>query len=277
MNYTAVIIVAALLGGIVQVDAAAGELRIGSAGTTLGVMRELGTAYEKVSRGTTIIVDRTSKASVGGARALLAGELQVATATRELSEADLDGYSKLQSVELARVPFVFAVNAATKVKGVTSGELLQIYQRKKTAWEDGSRIILIPRTPQVSDTLFLIELGPEWRKAMMALEEDPTMQKIDKAQDAANLVERRVGALTTSTLGLMRTENRAGMRALLVDGVEPVSPTYRYYKPVFILTLKDAPSEVRRFVEFLCSRSADKILASAGYIVAGSRTRCAAR
>src|ERR1044071_3877208 len=126
MKFTAVIIVAALLGGIVQVDAAAGELRIGGAGTTLGVMRELGTAYEKVSRGTTIVVDQTSKASVGGARALLAGELQIATATRELSEADLDGYSKLQSMELARVPFVFAVNTATKVKGVTSGELLQI-------------------------------------------------------------------------------------------------------------------------------------------------------
>jgi ABC-type phosphate transport system substrate-binding protein len=266
-----------LLGGSVRDDAAAAELRVGGAGTTLGLMRELGTAYEKVTRGTTVVVDQTSKASVGGARAVLAGELQIATATRELSEADLEGYAKLQSVELARVPFVFAVNAATKVKSVTSAELLQIYQRKKTSWEDGSRIVLVPRTPQVSDTLFMMELGPEWNRAVVALEEDPTMQKIDKAQDAATLVERRVGALTTSTLGLMRTENRAGMRALLVDGAEPVSPAYRYYKPVFILTAKDASADVRRFVEFMCSRTADKILAGAGYTVVGSKTRCTAR
>jgi phosphate transport system substrate-binding protein len=276
MKQAAVMMSVALIGASLQ-PAAAAELRIGGAGTTLGLMRELGTAYEKVARGTTVVVDQTSKASVGGARAVLAGELQVATATRELSEADLEGYSKLQSIELARVPFVFAVNAATKVKGVTSGELLQIYQRKKTSWEDGSRIILVPRTPQVSDTLFLMELGPEWKRAMLALEEDPTMQKIDTAQDAASLVEKRVGALTTSTLGLMRTENRAGMRALLVDGAEPVSPAYRYYKPVLIVTGRDASADVRRFVEFLCSRAADKILANAGYMVVASKTRCTPR
>jgi phosphate transport system substrate-binding protein len=172
------------------------DIRIGGAGTTLGTMRELAAAYEKTPRASRVMVDSESKASVGGVRALMKGELDIATATRELTEADVEGLSRLRSVEIARVPFVFAVNAATPVKGVSSADLLQIYQRKKTTWEDGSRIILVPRTTKVSDTIFLMELGPEWKKAIIALEADPTIQKIETAQDAADLVEKRRGALT---------------------------------------------------------------------------------
>jgi phosphate transport system substrate-binding protein len=194
-----------------------------------------------------------------------------------LSDADIDGFSKLPSFEVARVPFVFAVNAATQVKGVTSAELLQIYQRKKTAWDDGSRIVLVPRTSKVSDTLFLMELGPEWKKAMLALDADTSIQKIETAQDAADLVEKRRGALTTSTVGLIRTEKRQKMRALLVDGAEPESRAYRYYKPVILVTSKDPGPEVRGFVEFLCSRTAEKILVNAGHIVVDNKARCATR
>jgi ABC-type phosphate transport system substrate-binding protein len=253
---------------------AAAEVRIGGAGTTLAVMAMLGAAFEKTAPGSTVRVDMNSKASVGGVRALLKGEFDIALATREVTDKDIEGMSKLVSFELARVPSVFAVNAATPTKGVTSTELLQIYQLRKTTWDDGSRIVIIPRTMAVSDTLFLMEISEEWKSAVKALEANNTIDKYDTAQDAANLVEKRRGAITTSTLGLIRAEKRKLMKPLLVDGADPTSRDYPYYKPIIALTLPNAPPEVGRFLRFLCTRTAQRILEDNGYTVTLDKSRC---
>jgi phosphate transport system substrate-binding protein len=262
-------------------DVHAAELRIGGAGTTLGTMRELGKAYEEANRGTTVTVDKESKGSPGGVRALLRGDLDVAVSTRKLTDADVEGVNKLLATEIARVPFVFAVNAETRETEVTSAELLQIYQEKKTTWSDGSRIVLVPRTAKVSDTLFLMDLSPEWRSAMLALDANPKIMKWDTAQEAAELVGKRRGALTTSTLALMRTESR-NMKALKVDGVEPTSESvadgrYHYYKPVILLTASASARSpaVQTFVEFVCSPAGQKILARTGHVfIAKKNEKC---
>jgi phosphate transport system substrate-binding protein len=247
------------------------EIRIGGAGTTLGTMKELGEAYEKTTRGVKVTVDKKSKASVGGVRSLLKHELDIAISTRKLTEADIAGIGKLRATEVARVPFVFAVQAATKVTDTTSAELLQIYQLKKVTWSDGSNIVLYPRTANVSDTLFLMDISPEWKTAIQAINSNPRIQKYDTAQEAAALVEARPGALTTSTLALLQTENRR-MRPLRIDGVEPTAATvqngqYQYVKPVILVTPSMRSPEVQGFVEFVCSAAGQKILSDTGHVV----------
>jgi phosphate transport system substrate-binding protein len=253
------------------VIAHAAEIRIGGAGTTLGTMKELGEAYEKRTRGVKVTVDKKSKASVGGVRSLLKDELDIAISTRKLSEADIAGVGKLRATEVARVPFVFAVQAATKVTDATSAEMLQIYQLRKLTWSDGSNIVLYPRTANVSDTLFLMDISPEWKTAIQAINSNPKIQKYDTAQEAAALVESRPGALTTSTLALLQTENRR-MRPLRIDGVEPTAATvqsgqYQYVKPVILITASARSPEVQAFIEFVCSAAGQKILSDTGHVV----------
>jgi hypothetical protein len=62
-----------------------------------------------------------------------------------------------------------------------------------------------------------------------------------------------------------------------VDGAEPESRAYRYYKPVFLVTAMNVSQEVRSFLEFLCSRTAEKILVNAGHTVMDAKSRSCGR
>lgn len=254
------------LAGAADVDNR--KLRIGGAGTALGTLREIGDAYTKANPNVDVTV-LPSLGAAGGAHALMAGALDIAVATRALTAADRVGGAT--PIEIARVPFVFAVNAANPVPGITSPQLLEIYQLKRMAWPDGSRIRLVLRSPDVSDTLFLKGLSPAWKQAMSALEARPGMLEATTAQEAASLVEQLHGALATSTVNLIVTEKRA-MKALPIDGVEPGAKTiadgsYPYYKPVFLLVLRDPAPAVRSFLAFVASKAGRDILIRTGHVV----------
>ena len=157
------------------------------------------------------------------------------------------------------------------VANVTRQELLEIYQLKRTAWPDGTRIRLVLRPPAVSDTLFLRGLSPAWKKAMEQLEARPGMLEVASAQEAAAHVEKSPGALTTSTVNLIVTEKRA-MKALSIDGVGPNSGsiadgTYPYYKQIFLITLPKPSPTVQSFIAFVRSKAGHEILVRTGHVV----------
>lgn len=250
--------------------AAAEELKIGGAGTMLGAVREIGDAYTKANPEVKVTV-LPSLGAVGGVNALLSGAVDIALASRALTEAER--IKEVVPIEIARIPFVFAVAAANKASSVTSRQLLEIYQGKLAAWPDGSRIRLVLRPPSVSDTIFLKELSPEWKKAMDDLEARPGMLVVATAQEAADRVEKTPGAITTSTINLIVTEKRA-MKALRINGVEPNAKTvadgsYPYYKPMFLVTLPKSAPSVRKFVAFVRSKTGRDILIRTGHVVPG--------
>ena len=167
--------------------------------------------------------------------------------------------------EFARIPFVFAVSSSNRASNVSSRQLLEIYQMKMVEWPDGSRIRLVLRPAKVSDTMFLRELSPEWKKAMDDLDRRSGMIRHETAQEAASAVETTPGALTTSTANLIVTEKRA-MKALMVDGAEPTSVNYKYFKPLFMVTSPKRSAAVERFVAFVRTKAAQDILARTGHI-----------
>jgi phosphate transport system substrate-binding protein len=243
------------------------ELRIGGAGTTLGTMKELGDAYMKLHPDVKIAV-LPSLGAVGGVNALLSGAADLATSTRTLTESERA--NEVVKHEVARIPFVFAVSSRNNASNVTSAQLLEIYQGKLTAWPDGTRIRLVLRPPSVSDTIFLKDLSADWKKAMLELEAKPGMLVVATAQEAADRVEKTSGAITTSTINLIVTEKRA-MKALRVDGVAPTADSitdgsYKYYKPVILVTLPAAPPAVSEFVKFVQSNAGREILIRTGHI-----------
>ncbi len=242
--------------------ACSAEVRIGGAGTTLGTMQEIATAYEKAYPGEKATVLAKSLGAIGGVEALKAGHLDIAMATRHLTDAER---GDLRMEEFARIPFVFAVSSGSRVSDVSSRQLLEIYQMKMVAWPDGSRIRLVLRPDTVSDTIFLKELSPDWKKAMEDLERRSGMIRRETAQEAASAVESTPGALTTSTVNLIVTEKRA-MKALSVDGAEPTSVNYKYFKPLFMVTHPKRSAAVEKFVAFVRTRTAQDILVRTGHI-----------
>ena len=256
---------------LVSSIAAAEELKIGGAGTVLGTVREIGNAYTKANPDVMVTV-LPSLGAVGGVNALLSGAVDIALASRALTETDR--VKEVTPFEIARIPFVFAVASANKASSVTREQLLEIYKGKLTVWPDGSRVRLVLRPPSVSDTMFLKDLSPEWKKAMEDLEARPGMLVVATAQEAADRVEKTPGAITTSTINLIVTEKRA-MKALKVNGVEPNAKTvadgsYPYYKPVYLVTLPKPSPSVQKFVAFARSKTGRDILTRTGHIVLGN-------
>src|SRR5690349_8681890 len=84
------------------------NVRIGGAGTTLGTMQEIAAAYEKTYPGESATVLSKSLGAIGGVEALVAGQLDIAMATRHLTDAER---GELRMEEFARIPFVFAVSS----------------------------------------------------------------------------------------------------------------------------------------------------------------------
>jgi phosphate transport system substrate-binding protein len=247
----------------------AAEVRIGGAGTTLGTMQELATAYEKAHPGEKATVLAKSLGAIGGVEALNAGELDIAMATRQLTDTER---GQLRMDEFARIPFVFAVASGNRTGNVTSRQLLEIYQMKMVEWPDGSRIRLVLRPAKVSDTMFLKELSPEWKKAMEDLDRRSGMIRHETAQEAASAVETTPGALTTSTINLIVTEKRQ-MKALNVDGAAPTSVDYKYFKPLFMVTLPKRSEAVEKFVGFVRTKAGQDILARTGHLGLGQSRR----
>ncbi len=248
------------------------EIRIGGAGTTLGTMKALGDAYTKLHPEVSITV-LPSLGAVGGVNALLSGAADLATSTRKLTESDRA--NEVVTTEVARIPFVFAVSARNNAGNVTSAQLLEIYQGRMTVWPDGTRIRLVLRPPSVSDTIFLKDLSADWKRAMLELETRPGMLVVATAQEAADRVEKTPGAITTSAINLIMTEKRA-MKPLRVDGVAPTSAnvadgSYKFYKPVILVTLPTPSPTVSEFVKFVQSKTGSEILTRTGHTPMAAR------
>jgi phosphate transport system substrate-binding protein len=97
------------------------------------------------------------------------------------------------------------------------------------------------------------------RKAMIVATTD---------HDAADAIETVPGAFGGTTLSLVLSEKRA-LRVLALDGIVPSVRTmadrsYPYSKTFFMVTKKNPPASVRRFIDFVRSPAGAAILAKNG-------------
>jgi phosphate transport system substrate-binding protein len=86
--------------------------------------------------------------------------------------------------------------------------------------------------------------------------------------DAADVIETVPGAFGGTTLSLVVSEKRA-LRVLALDGVVPsvrnmANRSYPYSKTFFMVTGKNPPAAVRRFIDFVRSPAGAAILTRNG-------------
>lgn len=266
------IVLALLLGS--AAGAAAEDFRTGGTGAALGTMRLLAdefTANNPDIRITTV----PSLGSSGGIRAVVAGAIGLAVASRPMNESE----RKLGAVEIeyARTPFVFAVSAKSRVSSITSGELADIYAGRMVAWADGSPVRIVMRPASDHDTRIVKSISPGIRRGLLVAEARPGVRFAVHDQDAADDLERIAGAIGPSSLALIVSEKR-DLKALTLDGIEPTvvnaaSGAYPYHKQLFFVTGAKRSAAVERFVAFVQSPAGRKILARNGQWVPSDQPR----
>ena len=257
-----------LLMSVVCVPAQSAQFKIGGTGSALATMQLLADAYTAEHPGTRIKV-LPSLGSGGGIKALLSGAIQVAVSARPLK--DKESKAGANSVPLSRTPIVFATQSRNQATGISEQELVDMLAGKTPEWPDGTRVRLILRPVDDSDSRMIKNISSAVRDAKIAAEQRKGMAFAVTDQDAADSIEKIPGSLGVSTLAQIISEQRA-IKALRWNDVEPGATTladgsYPLQKHYVIVTTRKTPAEARDFVAFLESASARAILAANGQLV----------
>jgi len=251
--------------------AVAETVRVSGSGAALGTMRNLGEAFRKSNPRIRIEL-LPGMGSAGSIKAVLSGRLDIGLSARRLNAEERAG--GLVETKYAKTPFVFGVNDRLKMTGITVEGAAAIYAGKRD-WENGNRIRLVLRPGKDSDIPVLKSMSPAMREAVDVALRRGGMIVAMTDQDAADALETVPGAFGGTTLSLVLSEKRA-IRVLSLGGVTPSVRTlaegsYPHSKTFSMVTKKDPPAAVRRFIDFVRSPPGASILAKNGQEPLGER------
>lgn len=268
---------AALAGMACLALAHAETVRIGGTGAALGAMERL--AAELRRRDPSFAFEVLTNLGSGGVKALAKGAIQVAVASRPLKAEELQ--PNLRVAEYARTPFVL-VTAKPGVTGLSAAQLAELYGRQ-ARWPDGTPVRLVLRPAVDVDHALLAGVSPAMPGVLADALAREGMVVAATDREAADAIERLPGALGTSSLALVLSENRR-LTPLAIDGVRPSPQTladgsYRFGKSLWLVVPTKPTPMTARFLEFLASPDGRKILADTGHLLppAAPAARAASR
>lgn len=250
---------------VVTLPSSADTIKVGGTGSGLGIMKILADAYQ-LSHPDTRILIIPSLGSSGGIKATEAGALDIGLSGRQMKASERRPH--LTEQEVARTPLVFASKRTHA--GFTTQDVARMYNGTLNTWPDGSTLRPVIRPESDSETALLRAISPEVDRALTVAHARPGVHIAITDQDSADAIAQIPGALGTSSLALIVSEQRA-LKVLPLNGIVPSVAalkrnSYPYYKPLyFVLPLK--PSEpARAFVAFIQSGQGSRLLSENGYL-----------
>lgn len=258
---------AALACTVMTIPSMADTIAVGGTGAALGGMRMIAQAY-MAERPETRVIVHPSLGSGGGIRALAEGAIDVAVSARPLK--DKEQAVGIRQREYARTPLVVAVGTATHASDISRDDLAAIYRGDRTAWSDGTPIRVVLRPAEDTDTKLLKRSAASLDEALTTAINRPGMVIAATDQDSADKIEILPGAVGTSTLAQIITENRR-LRPLALEGVDPTPENlaagrYPLFKTLFLMTYDNPPAEVQGFVAFVLSPTGKDLLRKTGHL-----------
>ena len=240
------------------------SLRIGGTGSAMGAFQHVAVAFQKTHPGIDIRFIY-GLGSGGAIKALQAGKLELALSARTLKSDE----RRLHAEELARTPLVIAVASNHPVANISLEDVARAFDGTLTTWSDGSPLRLIIRSDSDSETTYLRAISPRMNRAVTTAQTRQGLHVAITDADAADALEKIPGAIGTSTLALMVSEQRK-LKPLTLDGKSPsvaalARGEYRYFKPVLAVTTTQPPAAVVAFIAFVKSQQGARLLAANGY------------
>lgn len=245
--------------------AAADTLKVGGTGSALGTMKILAGAFQATRPDTQIVVV-PALGSSGSIKAVAAGVLDIGLSGRPLKPAERE--LNLSAREVARTPLVLASMRAHSGFGLS--DVARVYDGTLRTWPDGSPLRPILRPESDSETALLRAMSPEIDRALTIAYARPGVHVAITDQDSADAIERIPGALGTSTLALIRSEQRK-INVLPLNGVAPsvaalARGRYPHFKPLYFVTPQNPSEPARAFAAFIQSRQGARILSDNGFL-----------
>lgn len=244
---------------------AADSLRASGTGSALGAMRRLAGAFAEASPGDRLEV-LPSLGTSGAIQAVAHGALDLGFLGRDLKPPEKA--LGLVALPYARTPFVFVAGPRSGVSGITAADAVRIYRGEVATWPGGERVRVVLRPKADSDNELLRAISPEMAAAVEASFNREGMLMAATNQDCDEMAARTPGALAPSTLTQILAEGEK-LEPLAWNGALPTlanlaSGAYPLEKRLLVVVRASPTPPVRRFLAFLGSARARKILEDAG-------------
>ena len=229
-------------------------------------MQRLGQAFT-TTRPDVHVTVLPSMGSSGGIKAVTAGHIQIGLSARAPSSAETAAGAI--ATEYGRTPFVFATAIQRPVTGITSAQLIGFYAGQVEQWSDGARVRLVMRPVGDADSELVKSLSPAMAQAKGMAEQRKGMAFAVTDQEAADSIEKIPGAIGTTTLAQILSEQRP-LRALTLDGIAPdvhsiADGRYPLYKVLYLVTGPRPTPAAEAFIGFVRSPAGRDILRQTGH------------
>ncbi len=253
--------------GLIFISSARAEtITIGGTGWSIGIARELATAYMKKHPEIKIVVP-DSIGSGGGIKAVLRGRFDVSFSSRPIKKEN-EGKG-LIARPFVKSPFIFVVSPqAGENLSMTKEQVFAAYTGELKSWPNGLPMKEVLRGSRESSTLMLIDkfdgIGPVLKRRLQ--ERGALIAKTD--QDALDLGERVPGAIVPTLLLAVQSERRA-LAPISIDGVAPTlqnmdTGTWDMTGMLYVVEGTQTSATGKAFLKYLFSDETATILQSFG-------------
>ncbi|WP_009631309.1 PstS family phosphate ABC transporter substrate-binding protein [Synechocystis sp. PCC 7509] len=248
-------------------------LTFAGSGVSLEITRILARQFQKTHPEIKINVP-ASIGSGGAIQAAADGAVAVGMVSRPLKEKEKK--LGLTVIAIAKTPLAFAVHPSVADNNITSAQLLDIYQGKKTQWLDGKEIIVLTREPSDSSILILEQKISGFKQVYTDSQKDERWTTLYKDQQMNQQLEKTPLALGIADIGTITTEKRlSSIKILKFNGIAPTIENAAKGKYLLVKNLyfvfhpgKISP-DAQEFIKFVRSQDGAKILAANSYLAMG--------
>ncbi|QXE87228.1 substrate-binding domain-containing protein [Geomonas nitrogeniifigens] len=249
-------------------SSAAETLRINGTGSGLVVVKPLTAAFQKENRGCVVVMEK-SLGSSAAIKAVSRNALDLAVSSRPLKPAE--SVEGLVQQEWGRTPMAVLANRGVRASGVTLKELAAMYAGSSAKWPGGELVRVVLRPVEDTDTKLTRSLSPEMDRGGAAAHARKDMLVGITDNETFDSVKKTEGAVAVMALTLALSEPNA-VSVLKLDGVQPSVATlatgrYRHLKEMYLVTRKDAPASVTKFIKFLYSKKGRAVAAKHGLLI----------
>ncbi|MFV1872494.1 MAG: PstS family phosphate ABC transporter substrate-binding protein [Oleiphilus sp.] len=229
-----------------------GQLFLGGTGAAIGALKIFGKLFEESHPNVSITV-YPSLGSGGGIRALQANKLSVAFTSRPLKEDEQK--QGLLATEIIRTPFVFVTHPDINVDSLSLDEIALLLSGQTKQWADGTLVRPVLRPLYDADSKIVMNISPSLAESLKIAHQRSGKNIAATDYDSANELERINGSIGTTTMLLIRAENRR-LNILALDKVAPnlenfTSGRYPYGKSIYAVTPETTKPLAKQFIKFL--------------------------
>ncbi|ORX32798.1 phosphate ABC transporter substrate-binding protein [Vibrio cholerae] len=261
----------ALMGALAVTPVMAKETisAVGSSSVT-PLMEVFSETYAKMNP--EVFIEVQGPGSSAGIKAAKNGSADIGMSSRNLKDSEKEATLVEEAIALDGIAVV--VHPSNAVKGLTAEQVSEIYKGEITNWKqvggEGKPIVAITRDT-ASGTRGAFEDIMELKKKVADKEVSAISQRAQVANGNGALktmVASNPYAIGYISLGTVDTS----VHALAVNGVEASvdnvkNGTYKVSRPFLVLYKQDKPSaEAKKFLDWMLSADAQKIVADKGYI-----------